>query len=136
MQSSLKWKLFFLIFILIFSGVTVLPSFKKDVPDWWKKYLAAEGLQLGLDLQGGMHLVLKVDLEKAAENGLELAAQDLKEALAEQKVSVVRTKTNDPDKVFYTLPNTRVLDTVREVTAGDFPDLDIDVNAAVANPQR
>jgi len=46
--------------------------------------MAPEGLRLGLDLQGGMHLVLKVDLKKAAEDSLELAAADLKDSLKEK----------------------------------------------------
>ena len=37
-----------------------------------KQYMAPEGLRLGLDLQGGMHLVFKVNLQKAQENTLEL----------------------------------------------------------------
>ncbi len=46
--------------------------------------MAPEGLRLGLDLQGGMHLVLKVNLKKAEENTLEFAATDIKDTLAEQ----------------------------------------------------
>jgi SecD/SecF fusion protein len=109
--------------------MTVLPSFEKDVPGWWKKYLAPEGLRLGLDLQGGMHLVLKVDIEKAIENNLDLAAQDLKDALAENGITVVRTSSPDPRKINFTLPNTGALDTVKQMVEGDFPDLDIEVRA-------
>ena len=129
MQSSLKWKLVLLMFVALFCGMTVLPSFEKDVPGWWKKYLAPEGLRLGLDLQGGMHLVLKVDIEKAIENNLDLAAQDLKDALAENGITVVRTSSPDPRKINFTLPNTGALDTVKQMVEGDFPDLDIEVRA-------
>jgi len=124
MQSSLKWKLLLLIFVVLFSGAIVLPSFYSGLPGWWQKYLAPEGLQLGLDLQGGIHLVLKVDLDKAVENGLQLAAQDLEQALAEKGVSAVRTNSDDPHKIILTIPNTRALATVEEVKE-DFTDLDI-----------
>jgi SecD/SecF fusion protein len=126
---SLKWKISLMVLLLIFSGMTVLPSFYKSVPDWWQKYLAPEGLRLGLDLQGGMHLVLKVDLEKAIENSLGLAAQDLKEALAEKQITVVRTDSGDAKKILFTLPNTGALTAVQEVVEGDFPNLDIEVQA-------
>jgi SecD/SecF fusion protein len=116
-------------FVALFCGMTVLPSFEKDVPGWWKKYLAPEGLRLGLDLQGGMHLVLKVNIEKAIENNLDLAAQDLKDALAENGITVVRTSSPDPRKINFTLPNTGALDTVKQMVEGDFPDLDIEVRA-------
>lgn len=129
MKTALKWKIVLLAFVVFFSGITLLPSFYKNAPDWWQKYLAPEGLRLGLDLQGGMHLILRVDLEKAIDNSLDLAAQDLKEGLAEKKITAVRTKSGDTRKITFTLPNTGVLSTVQEIVEGDFPNLDIDIQA-------
>lgn len=129
MNKSLKWKSALLFFLILFAGITLVPSFTKDAPEWWRKYLAPEGLRLGLDLQGGMHLVLKVDLDKAIENALDFAAQDLKEALAEKQITVVRTGSGDPRRVMFTLPNTGALDTVKELIKDDFPNLEIEVHA-------
>lgn len=123
MSSSLRWKIFLLLFVTIFAGMTVAPSFTK-VPGWWQKYLAPAGLKLGLDLQGGMHLVLKVDLKKAIENNLDLSIQDLKEALAQKNITVVRTASSDPRKIILTLPNTGALETVKQTISKDFVDLD------------
>lgn len=128
MTSSLRWKIILLLFITIFAGLTVAPSFTK-VPAWWQKYLAPAGLKLGLDLQGGMHLVLKVDLKKAIENNLDLSVQDLKEALAEKKITVVRTASGDARKIILTLPNTGALETVKQTITKDFPDLAVDIQA-------
>lgn len=129
MNTSLKWKIVLLVFITVFSGIIIVPSFYKDTPQWWRKYMAPGGLRLGLDLQGGMHLVLKVDLDKAVENSLDLAAQDLKEGLAQKKITAVRTKSDNPQVVNLTLPNTEALSTVKELVAGDFPNLDINIQA-------
>ncbi len=123
MQSSLRWKVGLLFFIILFSAMTVIPSFKADVPGWWKTYVAPDGLRLGLDLQGGMHLVMKVDLESAIEKNLDIEVQDLKEALAEKRITVVRTPGSDRFKVILTLPNTGALNTVEQVMKDDFPDL-------------
>ena len=125
MSSSLRWKIILLLFVTIFATLTVAPSFTK-VPAWWQKYLAPAGLKLGLDLQGGMHLVLKVDLKKAIENNLDLSVQDLKEALAEKKITVVRTASGDARKIILTLPNTGALETVKQTITKDFPDLAVD----------
>ncbi|OGQ85728.1 MAG: preprotein translocase subunit SecF [Deltaproteobacteria bacterium RIFOXYD12_FULL_56_24] len=122
MSSSLRWKITLLLFVTIFAGLTVAPSFTQ-VPAWWQKYLAPAGLKLGLDLQGGMHLVLKVDLKKAIENNLDLSAQDLKEALAAKKITVVRTSSTDASKIILTLPNTGALETVKQTISKEFPDL-------------
>ena len=129
MNKTLKWKIALLIFIVFIAGVILAPSVYKGTPKWISKYFAPEGLNLGLDLQGGMHLVLKVDLEKAIENTLDLAVSDLKEGLAEKKITAVRTDSGDPRKVIFTLPNTGVLQTVQELVADDFPNLDINIQA-------
>jgi SecD/SecF fusion protein len=129
MNKTLKWKIAFLIFMLLIAGVILTPSLYKGAPKWIGKYIAPEGLNLGLDLQGGMHLVLKVDLEKAIENTLDLAASELKEGLAEKKITAVRTNSGDPHKVIFTLPNTGVLETVKELVADDFPNLEINIQA-------
>ena len=129
MNRSLKWKIAFLAFMILSAGVILTPSLFKSAPDWWGKYLAPEGLRLGLDLQGGMHLILKVDLDKAIENSLDLAASDLKEGLAEKKITAVRTVSSDPKKITFTLPNTGVLETVRQIVADDFPNLDVNIQA-------
>jgi len=113
----------------IFSATTIVPSFTDNVPGWWKKYLAPEGLRLGLDLQGGMHLVLSVNLDKAVENSLDFAAQDLRDALLEKQISVVKTKSAEKEKVVFTLPNTSALDTVRSMTEDEFPNLNIELKA-------
>ncbi|MFN2353638.1 MAG: protein translocase subunit SecD [Desulfopila sp.] len=119
MNTSLKVKLGLLILLIFGSLTTIVPSFYDDTPDWWKKYMAPEGLRLGLDLQGGMHLVLKVNLEKAAQNTLELAANNLKDRLSEESISAVRTKSNTPNTVIFTLPNTGALEKVDAIISED-----------------
>jgi preprotein translocase subunit SecD len=69
-------------FILI--GATVLiaivfflpntPVFKY-MPEWWKAGMPDRGITLGLDLQGGLHLVYEVDGQKAAEITTERLSQ-------------------------------------------------------------
>lgn len=129
MNKTLKLKLALLFFLVLFSGIALVPTFWASAPNWWRTYLAPGNLKLGLDLQGGMHVVLKVDLEKAAENALDLAAGDLKASLAEKKISVVRTNTGDPKKVVFTLPNSSALETVKQTIDADFPNLKASIQA-------
>ncbi len=137
MNKPLKWKVFLLLFMLVFSGVAVVPSFNDNVPGWWKKYLAPAGLRLGLDLQGGMHLVMKVDLDKAIENTLVLATQNLKSQLADKQITVVKTPSPDPALVVFTLPNTGALGTVEDIVKGDFAeDLDIEIKSETGSFPR
>ena len=129
MNTSLRWKYLLLFVVIAFSGLTMLPTFYGNMPDWWKKYVSPEGLHLGLDLQGGMHLVLKVDLDKAIENSLNFAAQDLKNNLKEQRISVVQTDSGDARKVMFTLPNVDSAGKVQKMVEDDFPNLDINIQS-------
>jgi SecD/SecF fusion protein len=130
MNTALKLKLGFLFFMVALAVVTVVPSFYANTPSWWKQYMAPEGLRLGLDLQGGMHLVLKVNLQKAEENTLELAANDLKDTLAEESVTAVQTKSATKDTIIFTLPNASAVDKVNALVADGFDEeLDVQVDA-------
>jgi SecD/SecF fusion protein len=128
MNTSLKLKIGMLLFLVALSIVTIVPSFYSATPSWWKKYMAPEGLRLGLDLQGGMHLVLKVDLKKAAENSLELAAADLKDSLKEKSITAVRSDSK-PGTILFTLPNTGAVETVKTLIKDDFPNINVQVEA-------
>ncbi len=128
MNTSLKLKISALIFFIALSVVTIIPSFYSSTPDWWAKYMAPEGLRLGLDLQGGMHLVLKVNLDKAEEDSLELAANELKDILRDKGISAVRTKS-DPGVVLFTLPNSGAVDTVNQLVKDSFPEINVKVDA-------
>ncbi len=126
MHKSLKWKSILLFFLVAYSAVTLLPSVYSGTPDWWKKYLAPEGLSKGLDLQGGIHVVLKVNLNKAIENTLTFATDDLKTQLKEKKITVVKMASGDPHKVLFTLPNKSSLPEIKTMVEEDFPDLTLE----------
>jgi len=128
MTTSLKLKIGLLAALILFSFMVLLPTLSSGVPEWWKKYLSPGGIKLGLDLQGGMHLVLRVDLDKALENSLELAATDLKDVLREQKILAVRTGAAGGG-ITFTLPNSAATDTVKQVVSKDFPNLDLAVTS-------
>ncbi len=125
MPKGLRWKFTLMAVLITLSVIFVLPSFYKDTPQWFKKYIYDQGLKLGLDLQGGMHLILKVDVDKAIQNATELSARDLKDVLAGKHVTLVRRKSPSPDEVVFALPNKSVLDKVRQVVEQEFPNLEI-----------
>ncbi len=124
MPKALRWKFALLVLLTLASVAIVLPSFYPDLPGWWKKYLYSQGLKLGLDLQGGMHLVLKVDIDQAVKNATEAAARDLKDVLARKGITVVRLES-EPGKIVFSLPNKKALARLKEILKEDFPDLQI-----------
>jgi len=79
MLQKIRLKFLILFFLTLVSILLVLPSFIPGLPGWYTDYIRKEGLRLGLDLKGGMHLILQVDVDQAVANYLNLHGQDLKE---------------------------------------------------------
>lgn len=52
----------------------------------WLAALGAGPMKLGLDLRGGVHFLLEVDLEKATQQNLELTLGELKTRLREERI--------------------------------------------------
>ncbi len=86
MSLRLKLKIWFLIFLCILAGFLFIPTFIENLPPWFTKYVYKGRLKLGLDLKGGVHLVLKPDLEKALKNQFESYIQDIKTQLTKLNI--------------------------------------------------
>src|SRR6266481_9047316 len=72
--------------IVLASILILLPSLNIDLPDWYKAGFGATKIQLGLDLQGGTHLLLAVQLDEAVKTQLRRRADDLKRELKANKI--------------------------------------------------
>src|SRR3989304_7807521 len=88
MLRAVRWKFLFLFILTLIAILFVLPSFPVGLPEWWEKHVS-KGLNLGLDLKGGMHLVLEVDMDQAVTNALNRSIPALK-AMAEKKGLAVK----------------------------------------------
>ncbi|MBN2467313.1 MAG: protein translocase subunit SecD [Deltaproteobacteria bacterium] len=87
MARNLLWR-FVLVLIVIVTGIFYLmPSVSENLPPWWIS--TVDKIHLGLDLQGGMHLILEVQTEKAVENGLNMNVQNIEETLDENKIPFI-----------------------------------------------
>ncbi len=82
MKSDLKWRLGLIILLLIAAG--------------WSVYPPREKLNLGLDLQGGIHLALEVETDKAVQNEVVRAKDFLEKELNKNKIKYQLLSVN-PD---------------------------------------
>jgi preprotein translocase subunit SecD len=88
MLKGLKWKLIFYGAIALFAILLLLPTLISQLPSWFYKVIPTEKIHLGLDLQGGMHLILEVEAEKAVESYVERVKNNLKDDLKDKGVPV------------------------------------------------
>jgi preprotein translocase subunit SecD len=86
MTSQLKWKFIFIgaVVLLCLYGVLGLPTFPTSVSQL--KQNLANRITLGLDLKGGSHLVLQVEVEKAIGQRCDEAVDDLSKQLQSKNV--------------------------------------------------
>jgi preprotein translocase subunit SecD len=89
MKKKILWKLILIGFTLVLAAIFFLPNTPvyPSMPEWWKKNMPDKGIILGLDLQGGLHLVFEVEGNKAVGISTERIAAQLKEMLAKKKLT-------------------------------------------------
>jgi len=88
MVKSLRWKAILYGAIAVFAILLLVPTVTSQLPQWWSKVLPSEKVHLGLDLQGGMYLLLTVEGDKAVESYVEQIKNNLRDELKDQGVPV------------------------------------------------
>jgi preprotein translocase subunit SecD len=81
----------FAIVVVFGSILTLLPNFMK-IPDVW--FLPKAKLNYGLDIQGGLHLVMGVDVHGVLSEKLARTGDTIKTELEAKSIPVVSTKTD------------------------------------------
>jgi preprotein translocase subunit SecD len=100
-----------LAFVVVLSVAFIIPSvpfFYQSVPDWMKTVLPTKGIALGLDLQGGIHLVLEVEEERAVEIAVDRAVSAVQDSLVDKKIPVESVKRMPPSKITLNFQNAEV----------------------------
>jgi preprotein translocase subunit SecD len=87
LNSNLGWRLGTVVVIVTMCGLFLVPNFTQNLPAWWKSVLPSQPINLGLDLQGGIHMVLEVDTEKAVENSTDVLAEQLRRDLRDKEIA-------------------------------------------------
>ncbi|WP_456370634.1 protein translocase subunit SecD [Thermodesulfatator atlanticus] len=125
MSRMLKLKIAVLFILTVLSVLFVLPSFYPNLPSWYYKYVYPYRLKLGLDLQGGMHLVLQVDVDKAIENALNASVKDLQQVLIRKGIRATVAESKNPKEVVLVFPNKDALARAKKIISDEFSSLKI-----------
>lgn len=126
MKKGIKARSYLIALTVLVSIIFFLPSTPayKYMPGWWKKYLPNKGINLGLDLRGGTHLVLEVEEEKAVENVVERAVVSMKEFLDEKKAQIDSIKRSGSTDISIVYSQTGTKDAVSRLT-DSFPNFTV-----------
>jgi len=120
-QSVLTRTILFAIAIVV-AIIFLVPTFVSSLPSWWGSFLPTDRINLGLDLQGGSHLVLGVKVDIAIENNVERIRGDLTNVLRDRGVSGVTLERVQGTQIQVKVPSAEV-ERVRGIFKSDFGNL-------------
>ncbi len=110
--------------VVVVALMYLAPSLTKNLPPWWSSVLPKDKIHLGLDLQGGIHLNLEVEAEKAVESNLERVIEELKHDLRKSKIRYLELKRLGTDGIALTLMRDEDETAFTEMFKANQPDFD------------
>jgi preprotein translocase subunit SecD len=99
--------------VLVTAAIYLLPTLR---PGTWPH----KRINLGLDLQGGMHLLFKVDRDKAVASAVDRTAEDLRAELRRQRVQHDLLEVREGRLIAVELRGQKPIETFQEILDKDF----------------
>ena len=119
MRQSVWTRTIIFAMAIVAAIIYLVPTFVGSLPSWWSSFLPTDRINLGLDLQGGSHLVLGVKVDKAIENNVERVRGELANVLREKGVSGVSVERIEGTLIQVRVPAASV-ERVRGLLKSDF----------------
>jgi preprotein translocase subunit SecD len=95
-------RLLLLALVVVLSVIFFIPSYQpfyQGLPAWLKQVMPNKGITLGLDLQGGIHLVMEVDEDRAVEIAVDRSVVSLQDVLLDKKIPVESVARTGPTQI-------------------------------------
>jgi preprotein translocase subunit SecD len=109
--------------VVVMSVIFFLPSFPPfyhALPDLLKRVMPNKGITLGLDLQGGIHLVMEVDEDRAVEIAVDRSVVSLQDQLVDKKIPVESVVRTGPAQVTIQFQNGELKEQIQKLI-DDYP---------------
>ena len=124
-MKNLSWRLYVVPVVIVIAMVYLFPTIhmainKTDHPTVWPN----KQINLGLDLQGGMHLVLEVMTEKAVERQVETMTQEIKALLRKAHIKHSGVRPAGKNKIAVKVKE-EMVEPFNEFLAKEYKDLQV-----------
>ena len=118
-MKSIFWRIILLGFFSFIALVLFLPSvIAPKLPAFWADNIPK--IVLGLDLQGGMHLVLKVDQDAAVKMYTQRTANSIEGTLKDDEISFLTVKATDVTTVSIGYGGSAAAKEIKKAVSKDF----------------
>ncbi|MGH7786850.1 MAG: protein translocase subunit SecD [Candidatus Binatia bacterium] len=102
-NSSLMYRALLFLGLTVIAVLCILPTVVQPLPSWLG-FLSANKVSLGLDLQGGTHLILTVDSDAAVTSSVEVNADELRRELRKAGIRSAQVARVDQTTLTVTVP--------------------------------
>lgn len=128
-MKTLSWRPILVILVLLAAVIYVMPTLqmiasKKDRPTIWP----GKTINLGLDLQGGMHLVLEVETDKAVENTVQRTFEELRGFMRRNQIRLRDLAQTGQSRIVLTLQDADRADEALGLLADEYRDYSVKKN--------
>ncbi|SLM27907.1 Protein translocase subunit SecD [Desulfamplus magnetovallimortis] len=117
-MKKITWRGMSIATVILVALIYVLPTLANNC--WPHKKI-----NLGLDLQGGMHLVLEVQTEKAVETTIERTIHEIKQELRKKNIKHLGVSHNSDNSISIQVQNQADLESVNPVIADEFGNFEV-----------
>ncbi len=115
-MKNISWRVVIVLIVVAIAIVYTIPSLNPAI--WPHKKI-----NLGLDLQGGMHLVLEVDTAKVVESTIERIAEDMKTLLRKERIRYISVARIDKTKLAVKIQGRENIQNFEALLDKEFKDL-------------
>ena len=125
MSKGLTWRICLIVGFLLLSLFYLTPTLLAKLPSWWGGILPKDKIHLGLDLQGGIHLVMEVETQKAVEGALDIIATDLEDTMNDKNIRFKSSSRVGSDGVAVVLYDKATADAVQKLMKEKYPRMEM-----------
>ncbi|HUD73089.1 MAG TPA: protein translocase subunit SecD [Dongiaceae bacterium] len=97
---------------------------------WWLIHPVSRTINLGLDLKGGVHMVMRVRTDDAVKAEVDLARERIRSSFSEKGIAATASPDQTPKSITFTGIDAARLDEARTLVRDQFPQYNIDQPAA------
>jgi preprotein translocase subunit SecD len=104
--------------VVVLSVIFFIPTYQpiyQALPGWLKRVMPNKGITLGLDLQGGIHLVMEVDEDRAVEIAVDRSVVSLQDGLVDKKIPVESVTRTGPAQVTIQFQNAELKEQIQKL---------------------
>ncbi len=134
-MKKVRGRLMLLVLIMVVSVICVVPSYQQlyqALPEWAKSLLPNKGITLGLDLQGGIHMVMEVDEDRAVEIAVDRSVTSLQDVLVDKKIPVESVTRTGPTRITMQFQDAQLKEQIQKLI-DEFPAFTETESAGSAN---